>query len=119
MIDESGILMGQVAVHLPPDMRGQQIIQRRDLSAATQSNVTFNHLACWLNIESMMWMKASIAIEQPMTAGEDSPPANLTTLVLAGAWNPARDHPRREQTRRYPGARSIVVRSPRRPRSAD
>ena len=21
--------------------------------------LTFNHLACWLNIESMMWMKAS------------------------------------------------------------
>ena len=28
-------------------------------AGATGSRVTFSHLACWLNIESMMWMKAS------------------------------------------------------------
>ena len=30
MVDEAGILVGKAVVVLPPDMRGQQIVQRRD-----------------------------------------------------------------------------------------
>jgi hypothetical protein len=59
MIDEAGILMREAVVILPPDMRGQQIVQRRDRLAPGDVRLTFSHLACWLNIESMMWMKAS------------------------------------------------------------
>jgi len=32
--------------------------------------VTFNHLACWLNIESMMWDEGFVAIEETVPAGQ-------------------------------------------------
>ena len=60
MIDEAGILVAEPVVILPPDVRSQQIIQRGDRARATECRAsTFNHLACWLNMESTMWMNAS------------------------------------------------------------
>ena len=32
MVDEAGILMSEAVVVLPPDVRGQQVVQRRDLT---------------------------------------------------------------------------------------
>ena len=54
MIDEPGVLMREAVVILPPDMRGQQVIQRVIFRRHGRFAVTFSHLACWLNIESTM-----------------------------------------------------------------
>ena len=54
VIDEAGILVREAIVVLPPDMRGQQVVERGDLAPPGQAAVTFSHLACWLNIESTM-----------------------------------------------------------------
>jgi hypothetical protein len=59
VIDEAGVLMAEAVVVLPPDVRGEQVIERRDGPAPGNVRVTFSHLACWLNMESTMWMKAS------------------------------------------------------------
>jgi hypothetical protein len=59
VVEKTGILVREAVVILLPDVGGQQIIQRRDLPAPGQFHVTFSHLACWLNIESTMRMKAS------------------------------------------------------------
>ena len=52
VIDEARILMAEAVVVLTPDVRRQQIIERRDRPRHGISRVTFSHLACWLNIES-------------------------------------------------------------------
>ena len=59
VIDEARILVGEAVVVLPPDVRREQVVQRGDGPAPRNSRVTFSHLACWLNIESTMWMNAS------------------------------------------------------------
>ncbi len=60
VIDEARILVREAVVILPPDVGAEQVIQRRDRAAARGCDCsTFSHLACWLNIESTMWMKAS------------------------------------------------------------
>ena len=58
-IDEAGILVREAIVILPPDMRGQQIVERSDGTPPRNPAVTLSHLACWLNMESTMWMNAS------------------------------------------------------------
>ena len=58
-IDEAGILMAEAIVILPPDMRGQEVVERSDRASPGEPRETFSHLACWLNIESTMWMNAS------------------------------------------------------------
>ena len=37
VVDEAGILMREAVVILPPDVRAQQIVQRRDLTAPRQA----------------------------------------------------------------------------------
>ena len=60
VVEKAGILMREAVVILLPDVGGEQIVQRRDLPRARAvPRVTFSHLACWLNIESTMRMKAS------------------------------------------------------------
>jgi hypothetical protein len=59
VVDEAGVLVAEAVVVLPPDMRGQQVVQRRDGPRQGIRRATFSHLACWLNIESTMWMNAS------------------------------------------------------------
>ena len=59
VVDEAGILVGKAVVVLAPDMRSQQVGQRGHGLRQGISCDTFSHLACWLNMESMMWMKAS------------------------------------------------------------
>ena len=60
VVDEAGVLVREAVVVLPPDVRGQQDSSaRRSAAARADPRVTFSHLACWLNIESMMWMNAS------------------------------------------------------------
>ncbi len=55
MVDEAGVLMAEAVVVLTPDVRGEQIIQRRDRPAPGDGALqTLSHLACWLNMESMM-----------------------------------------------------------------
>ena len=60
VIDETGVLVGEAVVVLAPDVTRQQVVQRGDGAAATAPlALTLSHLACWLNMESTMWMKAS------------------------------------------------------------
>ena len=59
VVDEAGILMAEAVVVLPPDMRTRGSSARRSAAATGCRCTTFSHLACWLNIESMMWMNAS------------------------------------------------------------
>ena len=59
VVDEPGVLVGEAVVVLPPDVRGQQDVQRGDRPTPGQVLVTLSHLACWLNIESMTWTNAS------------------------------------------------------------
>ena len=59
VVDEARILVRETVVVLAPDMRGEQVVQGGMGRRQGMSRVTFNHLACWLNIESMMWMNAS------------------------------------------------------------
>ena len=55
VVDEARVLMAEAVVVLPPDVRGEQVIQRGDRRRQGISRrVTLSHLACWLNIESMM-----------------------------------------------------------------
>ena len=58
-VDEARILMAEAVVILPPDVRREQVVQGRDGPAPRHRAATFSHLACWLNIESTMWMNAS------------------------------------------------------------
>ena len=60
MIDEPGILVRKAIVVLAPHVRAQQVVERGNRLAPRESRCdNFSHLACWLNIESTMWMKAS------------------------------------------------------------
>ncbi len=59
VVDEARILVAEAIVVLPPDMRTEEIVQRADRPSPGISLQTFSHFACWLNIESTMWMKAS------------------------------------------------------------
>ena len=60
VVDEARVLVGEAVVVLPPDVRGQQVVQRGDRPPpGDAAGSTFSHLACWLNIESTMWMNAS------------------------------------------------------------
>ena len=60
VIDEAGVLMAEAVVVLPPDVRGQQVVERGDRPPPGDVPChVLSHLACWLNIESMMWMNAS------------------------------------------------------------
>ena len=59
VIDKTGVLVAEAVVILPPHERGQEIVQRRNGRRQGIPRVTLSHLACWLNIESMMWMNAS------------------------------------------------------------
>ena len=59
VIDEAGVLMAEAVVILPPDVRGEQVVQRGDGPPPGDLRVVLSHLACWLNMESMMWMNAS------------------------------------------------------------
>jgi hypothetical protein len=59
VIDEARVLMAEAVVILPPDMRRAGSSARRSAAATEYAAVAVSHLACWLNIESMMWMNAS------------------------------------------------------------
>ena len=59
VVDEARILVREAVVILAPDVRGQQVVERGDRPSPGSRAVTFSHFACWLNIESTMWMNAS------------------------------------------------------------
>ena len=59
VVDEAGVLVGEAVVVLAPDVRAEEVVERGDRPPPRDSRVTFSHFACWLNIESMMWMNAS------------------------------------------------------------
>ena len=59
MVDEAGVLVAEAVVVLAPDMAGQQVIQARDRPPPRDVVGDLEPLACWLTIESMMWMNAS------------------------------------------------------------
>ncbi len=59
VVDEAGILVGEAVVILAPDVRREEIVEGRDGAPPRNPAVTFSHFACWLNIESTMWMNAS------------------------------------------------------------
>jgi hypothetical protein len=58
VVDEAGILVAEPVVVLPPDVAREETVERGGRRQG-MCRVTFNHFACWLNIESTMWMNAS------------------------------------------------------------
>ena len=46
MIDETWVLMRETVVGLLPNVRGKQIVQRRDLFPPRNTRRYFSHLAC-------------------------------------------------------------------------
>ena len=60
-IEKARVLMSKAVVILPPDQRSDQQVDRGNWARASPaSSFDFSsHLACWLNIESMMWTNAS------------------------------------------------------------
>ena len=59
VIDEARILVAEAVVVLSPDVAREEVVQRGDGPAPRDLALTFSHLACWLNMESTMWMNAS------------------------------------------------------------
>ena len=60
VVDEAGVLVREAVVVLPPDVwRPAGSSARRSSAATAVRDDIFSHLACWLNIESTMWMNAS------------------------------------------------------------
>ena len=59
VVEEAWVLVGESVMVLLPDVGGEQIVQRGDIAPPRKFPQTFSHLACWLNMESTMRMKAS------------------------------------------------------------
>ena len=59
VVDEARVLVGEAVVVLLPDVRAEQVVQRRHRSTPGDVAAHLQPLACWLNIESTMWMNAS------------------------------------------------------------
>ena len=59
-VEEAGVLVGEAVVILAPDEGGDEEVDGGDGRAPGGSCLDFSsHLACWLNMESMTWTKAS------------------------------------------------------------
>jgi len=59
-VNETGVLVTETVVVLPPNMRGGEQVVREaiDLRQGISLADVCSHLACWLNMESTMWMNA-------------------------------------------------------------
>ena len=66
MIDEARVLMGKAVMGLLPDVRGEQVIQRRDFSSATATERDFQPLGVLVEHRIDDVNKCLVAIEEPM-----------------------------------------------------
>ncbi len=83
MVEEAGILMGEAVVVLLPDVRGEQIVQRRDLPAPGQLRRDLQPFGVLAEHRIDDADERLVAVEQPVPAGEQIALQPAFALVLA------------------------------------
>ena len=83
VVDEAGVLMGEAVVILPPDVGGEQIIQRGDLSAPGEAGGDFEPFGVLVEHRIDDVDERFVAIEQAVAAGEEIAFEPAFALVFA------------------------------------
>jgi hypothetical protein len=83
VIDETGILMREAVVILPPDMRGQQVVQRGDLAPPRQVRGDLQPLGVLVEHRIDDVNERLVAIEQSVPPGEQIALEPALALMLA------------------------------------
>ena len=83
VVDETGILVGEAVVILPPDMRGQQVVQRGDLPPPRQARRDLQPLGVLVEHRIDDVDERLVAIEESMPPGEQVALEPALALVLA------------------------------------
>jgi hypothetical protein len=83
VVDEAGILVREAVVILPPDMRGQQIIQRGDLAPPRQLRGDLQPLRVLIEHRIDNVDERLITIEESMPPGEQVAFKPPLALMLA------------------------------------
>ena len=83
VVDETGILVREAVVILPPDVRGQQVVQRGDLPPPRQVRRDLQPLGVLVEHRIDDVDERLVAVEQPVPAGEQVALEPALALVLA------------------------------------
>ena len=83
MVDEAGVLVGEAVVVLPPDVRGQQDVQRGDRPPPGDMPGDLEPLGVLVEHRVDDVDEGLVAVEQPVTAGEQVAFEPALALVLA------------------------------------
>ena len=83
VVDEAGILVREAVVILPPDMRGQQVVQRRDLPPPGQVRRDLQPLGVLVEHRIDDVDERLVAVEEPVPPGEQIALEPALALVLA------------------------------------
>ena len=89
VVNETGVLMREAVVHLLPDMRGQQIVQRRDGTSPRQAGGDFQPLGVLVEHRIYDVDERLVAIEQSVPAGEQIGFEPAFALMLAQHFHDA------------------------------
>src|SRR5262249_43936537 len=83
MVDESRILMAESVVILPPDVRGEQYVQRRNRSSPRDVTSHFQPLGMLIEHRVDDVNESLVAVEQAMAAGQQIALQPAFALVFA------------------------------------
>ena len=83
VIDEPGILMGEAVVILPPDMAGEQVVERRDRTAPRQAARDLQPLRMLIEHRVDDVRERFVGVEETVAAGQQIAFEPALTLVLA------------------------------------
>ena len=89
MVDEAGVLMGEAVVVLPPDVGGEEIIQRGDFSAPGEAGRDFEPFGVLVEHRIDDVDEGFVAIEEPVAAGEEIAFEPAFALVFAEDFHDA------------------------------
>ncbi len=82
-VDEAGILVGEAVVILPPDVAGEEVVERGDLPAPGQVESDLKPLGVLVEHGIDDVGEGFVAVEQAMAAGQEIAFKPAFTLVLA------------------------------------
>ena len=82
MVDEAGVLVGEAVVVLPPDVGGQQVVQRRDLSPPGEAQCHLEPLGMLIEHGIDDVDERLVAVEHPMPTGQEIAFQPALALVL-------------------------------------